>query len=517
MTAALLVLLLAGEGSAVDVPRVAAMLAKLGMPVDVDKVQIELAGEYGTPMKPPKARTLSSVERRRREGERILARLMGSTSAEPIDPAAWFLPSDSSVHLRVVGVEQLSGLDGVLAHELAHAYQHQKLGLFRPRGWVSTDDEFVRLALIEGQAEAARYRCFFAARGKRPRSTDFAGFTWRAGLGAEGVLVPYAVGARYVLGLPDGADPHRDRPLTSEALLHPESRRGKKPTAAQWIEVPEAQLLLDDTWGEIGVYYAVAPWRGRTMAAKAAIGWDGDRVRAYRSNQFGDFALWFTYWDRDEDAVEFESALRGACEGSVTRSGRRVVWIGAEKVKLGETLWKRVRRLPKPPAADPREAELTSKVQERALAICRPTENLEGRRWSLGNSGASLELPAGWWVAPTWRGSVPQFAGPKRCTSSLAVDAWPAGLFENGADLEKHLRSIPLCRVVRSERLESALLVQRIFDDQRGTPIAQSEELFVFAPRMLLHVGASFPWGQAAKEDLEPVRAAMRTVRVDAD
>lgn len=121
------------------------------------------------------------------------------------------------------------------------------------------------------------------------------------------------------------------RPTSTEQLLHRDKYGVDVPRAVTLPDWPEhlvdAELVADDVMGELET------WRLLTtlsvdpdVARAAAAGWDGDRLRVYRTETGGTLVAWRTVWDRNVDAEQFYAALAKEGDGEWRLRGRVIDW-----------------------------------------------------------------------------------------------------------------------------------------------------------------------------------------------
>lgn len=232
----------------------------------------------------------------------------------------------------------------VLVHEIVHALQDQHLGLGeaveRKR---DTDADNSFRALIEGDAYLAMLGSSHAsdslplgALTQQPefrsmlasafREVPFAG---EEELARAPAIVRVPLLSAYLDGLLYAATlhaeggwsridrAHRHPPVSTEQVLHPERSDGTEapvrvalPGLADVFAGARYQPVQEDTLGEleIGVYFAQGTRDDR--AARAADGWGGDRLYAFRGDGPHTAVVWLTTWDGDRDADEAEYAAR---------------------------------------------------------------------------------------------------------------------------------------------------------------------------------------------------------------
>jgi hypothetical protein len=107
---------------------------------------------------------------------------------------------------------------------------------------------------------------------------------------------------------------HTEPPRSTEQVLHPERfAQLDVPTKVELPALPELdsagyEVVREDTLGELelGVYFGQA---GPAEEAKrAAVGWDGDRIRVYSRVGYPTAVVWLSVWDSVLDAEQAQSA-----------------------------------------------------------------------------------------------------------------------------------------------------------------------------------------------------------------
>lgn len=121
-------------------------------------------------------------------------------------------------------------------------------------------------------------------------------------------------------------------PLSTEQILHPK-KYTSEPDWPVRIELPDlsAQLgkgsgrLYSNNLGELHVRTFLTA-NGLKRISRAHSGWDGDRLELYTTPK-GPGIVWYSRWDSEKDAEEFEAAL-----------GKIVVAWGQEKGDIGPAM-----------------------------------------------------------------------------------------------------------------------------------------------------------------------------------
>jgi hypothetical protein len=248
--------------------------------------------------------------------------------------AGYYDPDDRTMYL----MDDLSDSmkEETLNHELVHALQDQSFGLgpllkFREGEGDATS---ASQALVEGDATSAMIDIGTGEEGAGTRLNESFMRKMMSASSAfsadtppflqETLVSPYLDGLGFVNALRrkggwaavDAA--FRDLPTTTEQILHPEKffkREGPINVAAP---VPEQHLgpgfraVLVDSMGESGMRIAFGTRDPRSIAAKAAAGWGGDRfVLASKDHPDGKTyaLLWSGTMDTREDAAELAGAF----------------------------------------------------------------------------------------------------------------------------------------------------------------------------------------------------------------
>lgn len=228
----------------------------------------------------------------------------------------------------------------VLVHELVHALQDQHLGLpSRMQEERDSDAENAFRALVEGDATLAMIA--FAMQSESlplseltsnparvrnlselVRSSPLAGTE----LGSAPAIVRVPLLSAYVDGLTFAANlhgdggwgrvnrTHADPPASTEQILHPE--RFVRRDAPERLRLSDARsalgdgyaLVHEDSLGELEMIVYFAQAGGERAATRAAQGWGGDRLYAYRGAGGAAAAVWLSTWDDEREAAQAEEA-----------------------------------------------------------------------------------------------------------------------------------------------------------------------------------------------------------------
>jgi len=263
----------------------------------------------------------------------------------------------------------------LVAHELTHALQDQHYGLpttMPPLTDAQGDRMIARRALLEGDASLAsvaylrpepldaptvqRFVEQVAAipeelRARHPNIPEVIraslAFQYNAGGG-------FAAAAYLHGGWPAVDAAHRDPPVSSEQVLHPEkyfdARDRPIAVALGGTEELERQgwtRVFEDTFGELDVRVFAGRVFEPVRAGAIAAGWGGDRVRALTR---GDalVIVWLSAWDTEADAIELADALPSLLpDATVERRGSRVLMLlGPDTAGLAPRVWSRSRLSP---------------------------------------------------------------------------------------------------------------------------------------------------------------------------
>lgn len=241
--------------------------------------------------------------------------------------------------------------DAVIVHELVHALQDQHFDLgelekIDPLGDAST----ARAALTEGDATLAMMSFLAGANveevagiGEAMKSVlgapeDLIGAAADVPGGADlttapawirdSLLFPYAEGLAFCMEvrrvggqkLVDYAF-STDPPRSTEQILHPEKWHGRRddPVMLRWPDLsatlPGWRRIAEGEMGEASIRTLLRETlQKRDQAAAAAAGWGGDRFAVYEKNGRR-VVVWWTEWDSEAEAREFQAAARRLKKG----------------------------------------------------------------------------------------------------------------------------------------------------------------------------------------------------------
>ena len=133
---------------------------------------------------------------------------------------------------------------------------------------------------------------------------------------------PYITGARVIARVLEveglaGVDALlTEFPPSTEQLLHPDKLAAGEPPLA--VDDPDVSGVLGPAWepvgsdtlGEFVLRTLLGPATGTDLATRAAAGWGGDRLTAYRGPADMSLLVWELRWDTAADAKEMMAGLR---------------------------------------------------------------------------------------------------------------------------------------------------------------------------------------------------------------
>jgi hypothetical protein len=309
---------------------------------------------------------------------------------------------------------QGESLDVVVAHELGHAYQDFELGGIQPylsKHLESPDSLRVARSLLEGQATLFAEALSLHERGVTLASLnpDLMDPTVGRLTTGESYALLYDAGRKFILsrhrhlgwaGLKRALE---TAPSSTEQLIHPEKFGVDLPQQIEITEpraIEDAKLVFDGTWGEMLIFQRLLLVSGDVFGAKlASIGWDGDRLRVFRSADGSYSLVWRIHWDRAKDCEQFCAFLNERLPNRIKarlRCTDRISTLAfAERAKLLPQIGKAFASPTVEPIAEPGDAESTYALEareERREAL-RPTA--VGDRWVWPLLGLSFAIPEG--------------------------------------------------------------------------------------------------------------------------
>ena len=242
---------------------------------------------------------------------------------------------DSRNRFYILADTPASMQDSVMAHELFHAIQDQQWGLDQLIGegeWIS-DVALSAQALIEGDALAVMMAYMLddpdaVTEPGVARSTVAMSMETATAMNTGDVppavwaqlVFPYVAGIQMIFEVVQPGDwspidaMYTDPPRSTEQVMHPERYIDRdEPT---WITlnlgpVDGAERYMTDVLGEFFAGELLAQLldgsASRAACLRAADGWDGDRLEAYRfdADPERDLLVWASVWDSVEEAQSF--------------------------------------------------------------------------------------------------------------------------------------------------------------------------------------------------------------------
>ncbi len=321
----------------------------------------------------------------------LVDRPPGATSGDRLDPS-------------IKDMLGRSELRYVIAHEAAHAWQHQNGRMANPS---TIEQAWVLRCRLEGEAE------FLASLILAEDSEESWASSWEessANLAfSDGpMLAPYHLGYAHAqhmfheLGWP--AVLESSWPVSTEQLLHPSKWKQDNPTPVSLPKWPGSLGPIDeeaeDVLGEFFLH-SVLPSKGQFEETwvLAATGWDGERLRVART-PYGSALMWRTVWDRDEDARQFQAAMKFSFLGLIRREGQVVDLAWAFSPSIQRELMASMAVHPVDALPDPFDGATTEAIEEawrrQRLSIPMPKDE---SHWHFPGLGFSVAVRDGWHLA----------------------------------------------------------------------------------------------------------------------
>jgi hypothetical protein len=212
----------------------------------------------------------------------------------------------------------------VLAHELVHALQHQRLPLERMLKEVTNADRLAASqAVLEGHATVAMMGVVMPDKSRladvdfwrlyrdqvKASQTSMPVFSRAPLVIQEGLIFPYLNGAEFIRWWDQqGKDrlPTRETlPQSTEQVLHPERYlRNDRPISVEFTESKE-DVIHEDTMGELELQIWSTQMRGGgEVLTDLPLGWGGDRFRVYQTD-LGPALVLYAVWDDSSSARRF--------------------------------------------------------------------------------------------------------------------------------------------------------------------------------------------------------------------
>ena len=249
----------------------------------------------------------------------------------------------------------------VLAHELVHALQHERLPLERLlKQMTNADRQAASQAVLEGHATVAMMRVVMPDKSVladssfwrlyrdqvKSSQTSMPVFSRAPLILQEGLIFPYLAGADFIRWWNQqgkGPLPTRETfPESTEQVLHPDRYAfGDHPVPVAFAETREG-VIHEDTMGELELQIWSTQMRGGgEVLTDLPLGWGGDRFRVYQT-EHGPALVLYTVWDDSSSARRF-TAGPAARFAEHRRTGYRTT---VERLVLGGRLATRIARAP---------------------------------------------------------------------------------------------------------------------------------------------------------------------------
>jgi hypothetical protein len=218
-----------------------------------------------------------------------------------------------------------------ITHELVHALQDQYINLDSLQKATTDNDKLTAAqAVIEGQAQFEQLSIMVGGSsnialrvGGRDRIRELIRenmsampvFATAPMVIQESLLFPYLSGADFVQRFKDRmgkVSPLTNIPRSTEQILHTNAYFGPKPDEPSVITLPAprgATKVYENDMGEFGArLFIFQHVKDEGTAARAAVGWDGDRYVVVKSAA-GQGIVWASVWDSTLEAAAFSDAM----------------------------------------------------------------------------------------------------------------------------------------------------------------------------------------------------------------
>lgn len=251
-------------------------------------------------------------------------------------------PADKSLY--VVGSYAPSGLVGqiILSHEIGHAIQDASFDLHAYlEDEPQLDRQKAKQCVVEGDATVlmidwgGKYGSMASLLGSLTSLTQqmTAGLDTAPPALVQDMIFSYLQGAKFCQAAQLQYGPNwRDQifknpPASTEQVLHPEKYTSATPDEPQAVELPPAPdgwtEIYRNTQGEWAMrlfltppaafpkitLFSLDPMVQEPISTAAAAGWDGDQM-VLMDQETDRVLVWQTVWDTEQDAREFEAAVR---------------------------------------------------------------------------------------------------------------------------------------------------------------------------------------------------------------
>jgi len=250
--------------------------------------------------------------------------------------AGYYDPRQRRLHLADWLPMSLQG--PTLAHEICHALQDQHFDLKRLMKPLkeNSDQQLAQVSLIEGDCTAVMFEFALAPLGgDLGQLENVTGPMIKAAISSGGgarfkaaprflqetLLFPYLQGLRLIQkvravhpwSVVNGM--YKRPPESSEQILHPEKYwKRERPVVIKPGTLPALagyERVKTDVLGELQLSLYLGQGVEESVATRAAAGWGGDLLLAYRKDAGAPVVLvHLTAWDTEADAQEFANAQR---------------------------------------------------------------------------------------------------------------------------------------------------------------------------------------------------------------
>lgn len=435
-----------------------------------------------------------------------------------------------STEARAVS-DRLGGGLHLVVHELVHAHQDEReggLARFFGRMPRTIDAVLARRCAIEGEADLAALLAIGGEAALAQLDTEVTRVLTSV-LGGELSGLIYDAGRRLALashrsaGLDGVRALWTDPPTSSEQALHPGKRGEDLPTTLTAPELPGFRAARTTTLGELFTLHLLRQLGVEQLEAVIAVaGWDGDLLVAYDRGEERDVVLlWRSVWDREEDAVDFESRLKPRARVVISRRGRVVDWIAFETTGLRAMVAAAFARQREEPPENPADARSTAAAERELRERLRQGEQ-DGALWRHEDIGLVVPIPAGWKLEE-FRGLqvLNEKKSPKpRFATNLNVMKSARGEIEDLPALEAAMRQqfeqvrLALLRVERGRRGEQEILSGEYTGEFPGTPPLHFFFLAYLRGEHQVWVTLTTTRDRSA-EELDAFRDHMRSIAID--
>lgn len=429
--------------------------------VDDSRVARDLATASGAISVPGQLEGLSIVMRMagRSEGRDAasLEHLAVQSAGQGV--VAYYDYTAETLAFRDLPLVRVMGLEPIVAHELGHAFQDQKLGgiqtFVEKHRQSSLDGLRAAHLVLEGHAQLLATATQLAQQGIPLSRLDPNLIDATAGrlLSGEALNALYAAGFAYAAMRWKGGGGWSaiegalsQPPSSTEQVLHPEKDGRDLPREVGLPAIPEAlksgRVALETTVGEFMVYNLLLPEaKSLDDAFLAASGWDGDRLRVTHQPDETYTAEWRLVWDRADDAAQFARALEtwtaASPQTKVVRRGTVVdVWYAESEPARAALAASLAAGMPRV-LLEPGDVASTTSIEAQRIAAAKRRPRLQGGRWVMPEYGLSFAVPAGFRLVQVQGTDVLVGTAKGGFAENITVVATP-DLY--GGDIEKHVQ-----------------------------------------------------------------------------